>query len=385
MYIAVDSGPLSSGHSVRGIGFYTSELLSHLSKQRIGLEKVIIDEFDFSKDTKYLSSDRYDIVHFTNFNLFQLSLPYHLNSRAKRIVTIHDVIPLIYPEKYPSGLGGKLNLEIQKYILKNIDAVITVSETSKKDIVRFLNISDQKVFVTYEAPREIFTRLKNQSQRSTNVSARGSQVNLTKKYNLPKKFVLYVGDVNYNKNIPVLIESARLAQIPLVIVGKQANSLDDYNLIIPPLEGPRDWYRFVFDIPHPEVKHFQNLYDLVNENNVITPGFVSDEELVEFYKLALVYIQPSLYEGFGLPILEAMATGTPTIIAKTQCLVEVAEGASLIADPTNPADFAQKIRQIVENKKLHENLISKGYDRVKNFNWNKTAQATARVYKKLLT
>lgn len=240
---------------------------------------------------------------------------------------------------------------IQKFFLKNIDAVITISETSKKDICRFLGIHPNKVHVIYLAPKKIFRQITNESLLSS----------VKKKYDLPEKFALYVGDVNYNKNIPTLIKACKIAKIPLVICGKQAVEIDSK------------------DLNHSELAHLRN----INFDGVLKLGFVSDSDLVAIYNLATLYCQPSLYEGFGFPLLEAFACGTPVVASKTQALVEIGEGGALFANPNDAEDFAKKIARLTEDKETREQLVNTGKVIVKNFSWEKTARETLDVYKKV--
>jgi len=331
MKIAIDVGPLKGGDSVRGVGVYVRELLKVLD-----IEGVDIKNSDLGK---------YDVVHFTRFNPFFVSIPLRKQKHVKFVLTIYDLIPLIYPEHYPSGVKGWINWQINKFIIKkNIDAIITISETSKKDICRFIGVNPDKVHVTYLAPRQVFSKLDTSNFKSE----------IAKRYHLPERFALYVGDINYNKNIPVLIESCKIAKIPLVIVGKQVKEIKN------------------MDLNHPELTHLKGL----NWDEVIRPGFVTDEDLVKIYNLATIYIQPSLYEGFGLPVLEAQAVGLPVVASKTQALMEIGENAALFADPNNAKDFADKIKEAIGN---HE-LIEKGIVNAKKYSWKKTASETFKIY-----
>jgi glycosyltransferase involved in cell wall biosynthesis len=319
---------VNNGDSVRGIGVHTTELIGHLKKLS-GVEVV---------------SSGADVIHYTKFNPFVLSLPTS-KPDAKVVLTIHDLIPLIYPKQYPSGVKGGLTFSLQKYLMKNIDAIITISETSKKDICRFLSVHPNKVHVIYLAPRDIFRKLEIQER-----------------YHLPEKFVLYTGDINYNKNIPNLVEACAIAKLPLVIAGKQAGQIEN------------------MDLNHPELAHLKNIY----WTGVIRLGFTEDEDLVKIYNLATVYCQPSYYEGFGLPILEAFACGTPVVAARNNCHIEIGEDAVLLADPTSPQDMAEKLTEVANNKKLREGLIKKGLARVKGFTWDKTARETLHLYQAVL-
>jgi glycosyltransferase involved in cell wall biosynthesis len=320
MKIAIDSGPLSSGHAVRGIGVYTRELLKALKMNGVDVSKE-----DLSK---------YDIVHFTSFKPFVISLPYSKPKRTKFVLTIYDLIPLIYPSHYPPGVKGKINWEINKILIKrNVDSIITISETSKKDICKFLGVDPKIVHVTYLAPRSIFKK-----------------IDIKKRHDLPDRFALYVGDVNFNKNIPNLIKACGIAKILLVIAGKQAKDIDKE------------------DLDHAELKHLKH----IDWSGVTRLGFVSDENLVEIYNHANVFVQPSFYEGFGLGVLEAVACGTPVVAAKTQALVEIAEGAITFVDPNDPEMMAREILRAAKNGKLP-----------RNYSWGKTATETLNVYKRI--
>lgn len=302
MRVGIQLGGLSGGNEVRGIGVHTSELLRELKLITYN-SKVKIEEFK--------PKEKYDLIHYTVFRPFNFSIPFRKPAK-KVVLTIHDLIPLIYPKHYPGGIKGNIKFLIQKWLIKkNVDAIITISETSKKDICRFLDVDPSIVHVIYLAPKEVFKAL-GTSQKAL----------VKQKYNLPDNFALYVGDVNYNKNIPGLIEVCKFTNIPLVIVGKQAKDIENQ------------------DLNHPELIHLKGL----NWSNVIRLGYVPDDDLAVIYNLADVYIQPSLYEGFSLPVLEAKACGTWVIATRIQAHVEILE----------------------ENR---------------NYSWEKTARQTLEVYK----
>ncbi|HJY98723.1 MAG TPA: glycosyltransferase family 1 protein [Patescibacteria group bacterium] len=331
MKVLIDSGPLNSPHAVRGVGTYTRELINALKIE--------------GKDIKKEDLGKYDVVHFTSFKPFEISLPLSKPAKTKFILTIYDLIPLIYPKHYPSGIKGKINWEINKLLIKKyIDAVITISETSKKDIARFIGVNPKKIFVTYLAPQTI--------------SQKRDEKEVAKEYNLPAKYALYVGDINYNKNIPVLVDACRLANIPLVLAGRQAREVETMNL------------------DHPELRHLKN----IDWSGTIRTGFVPEEDLGAIYSLAAVYVQPSFYEGFGLPVLEAFSAGVPVVAAKTQALVEIGETSALFADPENPGDFAEKIKKVVSDERVRNDLISSGKKTAEKFSWAKTAKETYKIY-----
>lgn len=307
------------GHDVRGIGVHTTELAKRL-KPHITTKK-----------------EDADIIHITSFKPFEKNTIPFFNVKGKKIVlTIHDLIPLIYPKHYPPGMKGRINFWINKYKVKNnVDGIITISKTSKKDICRFLKIDPKKVHVVYLAPKKAYKK---------------GKASVQKKYNLPKQFVLYVGDVNYNKNIPNLVKACEIAKLPLIIVGKHAKEIEKMDLI------------------HPETAHLKN----IDFSKVLRPGFVNDEDLNIIYSLANVYVQPSLYEGFGLPALEAVAARIPLVATKTQALVEILGTDIRYVDPQDPKDMAKGILNPNKNVKF-----------IKNYFWEKTAKETLYVYAKI--
>jgi len=352
--IAIDSGPLTSGHKIRGIGAHTSELL-----QALKIKGVDFGKADLSK---------FDVLHYTSFHPYFINLPFR-KPKAKVVLTIHDLIPLIYPKHYPGGIKGGIRLAINKFLInKNVDAIITISETSKKDICRFLGTDPGKVHVIYLAAKETFKKLVN-NELLTKIKS---------KYHLPDKFALYVGDVNYNKNIPILIKACKLAKIPLVICGKQALNIETLGKEdLSMLKGPKDWIRYLFGKPHPELAHFRSLLKEFNHGkSVIRLGFVPDEDLVAIYNLATVYVQPSLYEGFSLPILEALACGCPVVASKIQTHVEIVEGAVTLVEPTNPKDFVRGFNSLVKSPRLAGEQVKLP----RKYSWAETARQTLQLY-----
>lgn len=352
--VAIDTGSGTGGHGVRGIGVHTRELLLALGQEskRAGEHELEIHPINFSK----VDLTQYDLVHYTSFHPYFLTLP--AQKPAKRVVvTIHDLIPLIYPKHYPAGLKGKLRFLEQKRRLRNVDAIITISETSKKDICRFLKVPPDKVQVIYLAPKKIY---------GSRVSATMIRI-IVAKYKLPKKFVLYVGDVNYNKNIPTLVKACRLSKIPLVMVGKNALKTEE-----------------LAQDNHPEHAHLKEILGDLDGKNITRLGFVPDEDLAAIYKLATLYCQPSFYEGFGLGILEAQASGCPVVATRNQVHVEIAEDSCMFADQNDFRDLSKKITQIAQNPKIRQEFIEKGKENVSKFSWDKTSRETQEVYKKVL-
>jgi len=267
--IGLDTSPLYSAHSVRGIGFYTKRLLAALKEFKS--KEFVINEL---RSKSEIRKGRFDILHIPYFDSFFLTLPIIKNKPL--VVTVHDLILIKYPELYPMGIRAKVNWQVQKILLRQANLIITDSFASKYDINNLINFAQDKIFVTYLAADEEFKVVKNKKPLEK----------IRRQYKLPKDFCLYVGDVNRNKNLPSLVAACQALKLTLVIVGKQAASDD-------------------FDAGHVENIDLKTLRKVVASfpKQVITLGFVSTKDLVAIYNLASVYCQPSIDEGFGLPVI----------------------------------------------------------------------------------
>ena len=347
MKVALDISPLKSGHQFRGIGAYTKNLFESLQAiKRADFEVVSVESGEIPKDC--------DLVHYPYFDLFFKTLP--LIRKRKTVVTIHDTTPLVFPEHYPPGIKGRLKFEAQKMTLKTVSRVITDSQNSKKDIAHYLGYPQKKIEVVYLAASKIFQPIKEKNKLER----------VSKKYQLPLKFVLYVGDVNYNKNVLGLVKACKAMKLPLVIVGKQAvqKKFDQTNI------------------------ENQSLVQLIKQygqdKEVIRVGYVPDEDLVVLYNLATVYCQPSFYEGFGLPVIQAMACGTPVVTSKEASLPEIAGQAAVLIDPYDINDITNGLSVAIEDEDLREQLIKRGLNQAKKFSWEKVANETYKVYQKVV-
>lgn len=345
MKIAFNSLPLKTGHQTRGIGSYTKNLINALKD----IPDIYIQEFSELSQIKDA-----EIVHYPFFDLFQTTLP--IRKKFSTVVTIHDVIPLIFPKNYPIGPKGILANVIQKFSLKGARAVITDSQASKKDIAKYLGVPLKNIFPIYLAPASHFIHVENREIKNT----------ISKKYNLPEKFVLYAGNVNWNKNLVNMTKACKEADMDLVLVGKgfeQRENLD-----------------------HPELKSYkQFLYEFGNDQKIHILGFVPDDDLVILYNLAVLTLFTSFYEGFGLPILESQACGTPVITSNNSSMAEVAGESALQVDPHNTEEITKAINNLMKNEGMRKHLINKGLENVKKFSWEKVAKETVKVYEKILT
>ena len=348
MKIAIDISPLQTGHKVRGAGFYLENLKRALVKYYPQ------NEYKFFTRGEKLPED-VDLVHFPYFEPFFLALPIY--KKYLTVVTVHDLTPIVFKKHFLRGLRGEIKWQMQRYALKKANAIITDSNCSKKDIVKHVGVPAERVSVVYLAAGEEFKIIHNSEFIIQN---------LRMKYNLPEKFVLYVGDVTWNKNLPRLIEAIKSINVPLVMVGKALVSED--------FDRNNPWNR--------DLVRVQNLAK--NDKTIIKLGFISTEDLVGVYNLATVFAMPSLYEGFGLPILEAMSCGCPVVATREGSLGEVAGDAAFYVDAYDINSIAAGIKKVFNDENLRKEFSKKGFENVKRFSWKKTAEETLGVYKKVI-
>lgn len=348
MKIAIDISPLQTGHKVRGVGFY----LENLKRALLKYDKE--NEYNFFVAGENIDQD-VDVVHFPYFEPFFLALP--LYKKHKTVVTVHDLTPIVFPDAFPRGIKGELKWQMQRFALKKANEIITDSECSKKDVIKFIGARESKIDVVYLAAGEEFEVLE---QNEKDITA------LRKKYNLPDKFVLYVGDVTWNKNLPRLIDAIQTTDIPLVMIGK--------SLVNESYDKNNPWNH--------DLARVQEL--AINDKNIMRLGFVDTNDLVSIYNIATLFVMPSLYEGFGLPILEAMSCGCPVITTKEGSLKEVAGSAAYFVDGYNLEKVANGIKEVFNNKSLQDELRNKGFENIKKFSWEKTSAKTIEAYRKAM-
>ena len=348
MKIAFNTLPLKTGHKTRGVGAYTRNLLEKLKESDIQIE-----EFENISEVK-----KADVVYYPWFDLFFRTLK--LNKQIPTVVTVYDVMPLVFPKNYPLGIKGKVNFYLQTRALKSCKQIITISNCSKRDIVKFLNIKEDRITVIPGAASEKFKPL-----------SEAKLLAHKRKFNLPDRFILFVGDANFVKNLPFLIE------------GFKSLREDDFKDIKLVLVGGV-FLKKVENINHPELESLKKLNRLIDnyrlDEFIIRPGQVDEDELVCFYNLATLYVQPSLYEGFGLPILEAMSCGTPVLSSKTSSLSEVGGDAAVYFDPTNLSQFVTTLKEILNDKSLQVKLSRLGLKRAQVFSWEKVATDIFKVF-----
>ena len=242
-------------------------------------------------------------------------------SRAKKVTTYHDVIPIKYPawshQKIVSVHKRRLSL-----VEREVDHVICVSESTKKDLIEVSNIPEEKITVIYEGPTADF-----HPPSKEKIDA------FKKKYSLPQKYLLAIGGIGERRNLNRIKQAAR-----------------DYNLVIAGQSLP----------------------------------WLGIDELELLYGGAQALVYCSLYEGFGIPILDSFLTGTPVVTSNVSSMPEIGGDAALYVNPSDVEDIRKKIKEIIQDEQLRESLIRKGLQRVKKFSWDKCAKETAEIYFRLM-
>jgi glycosyltransferase involved in cell wall biosynthesis len=258
-------------------------------------------------------------------------------------ISILDVSYLHFPELFKSTDLKQL-VKWTRYSARKASKIFTISQSSKDDIIKEYGIAGYKIAVTYPGIKTV----------SGNESKTLSMDELREKYKIKKDYVLFVGTLQPRKNITRLIEafSKLKSDTELIIVGRKGWLYEEI------LSAPKK-----FNI----------------ENKVKFLTSIKDEDLPAFYKYATCFVLPSLYEGFGLPVLEAMRYGCPVITSNVSSLPEAGGDAALYVDPKNAEDIKEKIELMINDNQLRDKLIKKGYEQVKKFGWEKTAKETLKV------
>jgi len=364
MTIGIDGNEANVACKV-GVSVYTSNLLHYFKSQSgenlqfiIYLRKPPLPDMPASS-----SFFKYEIVwgpllwsqFFLPFHLWLYKLrgnslnsffsPAHYIPRwcpFKTVVTIHDLSYLYFPAEFLKKDLYQLK-NWTKYSLQHATKIIAVSKTTKKDIMHEYHMPDEKVTVIYNG----------YNHRQTSSSSP------LPKNNFP--YFLYIGTLQPRKNLNVLI--AAFSQFH--------KTHPNYKLI---LAGKKGWlYESIF----------KQAEQLNMQESIVFPGFVTDEEKDSLYTHAAAFILPSLYEGFGIPLLEAMAHGCPVISSFSSSLPEVGGEACLYFDPKNSADLVEKMTFLTTNVEMTKDLIRKGKKRIESFSWNETGKNTLHILQSL--
>jgi glycosyltransferase involved in cell wall biosynthesis len=278
------------------------------------------------------------------------------SKNCKVILTVHDLSFLVYPDFFSARKNFWHKMLGAKKLIARADKIIAISENTKNDLIKLANVPAGKIEVVYSGVGAEFQPL----------DATGDDLKKIKaKYSLPDKFILNIGTIEPRKNITGLIKA----------FDKIANAqgLKDYFLII---VGAVGW-------KNKEV--YQAINSAKNKERIKMIGYIEKSERVYFYNLAKIFCYPSFYEGFGLPILEAMASGVPVITSNVSAIPEVAGDAALLIDPNDENSLAQAMLSIVQDEKLREAYSARGLECAKLFSWEKSAEKYLEVITSLLS
>ncbi|MGB3309794.1 MAG: glycosyltransferase family 1 protein [Nodosilinea sp.] len=298
-----------------------------------------------------------DIYHGTNYAVYPCR-------HSLRVMTIYDLSFLRYPD-YVTAVVRTYGQRVRQ-CLAWTDLVVTISESSKRDIVELLGVPPERVWVTPLASRYAADTLGvSQNMKAVELGSSGTD---TRSESVPESFtkrpyILFVSTLEPRKNVVRLIQAFdRL----------KSNHRIDHELV---LVGQKGWqFEPIFEAiaASPWRHHIRHL------------DYLSDAEVAYYYSQADVFAYPSLYEGFGLPVLEAMTLGCPVVTANTSSLPEVAGDAALLIDPTSVEELTEALWQVIADRTLRQSLIDQGYCQAAKFSWTRTAKSTLAAYRSLL-
>ncbi len=296
-------------------------------------------QFKMGKDSQNLDADI--------FHGLSGELPLKWSKKSiKKIVTIHDLIFVRFPQYY-SFFDRKIHLWKFRKAANSADKIIAISEQTKQDIIKFLKVPESKITVVYQGCHQSFKENKNDEFLHS----------VREKFNLPERFLLNVGTIEERKNLLNVIKSLKEKKISLVVVGKK------------------------------QKKYFRKIQKEIRKNGaeVYFLENVSMEELSAIYQLAEIFIYPSFFEGFGIPVIEALFSGTPVITSNISSLPEAGGKDSVYINPENPEDIKAKILFLWNNEAERKRRAEKGLEFVQKFNDEKIADELMKVYRELLS
>lgn len=354
-----------------GLGVYTYELVQEILKAECDFDFTIYSSSSYLKSlypnrvtrvSRYTSPDFGLKGHLMRLLWEQTILPFKVKMKKmsllysavsegilspyrKQIITIHDILPMKYPESCPN-MKYYFSYSLPT-LLKNSRAVICVSENTKQDIIGYPGVKDKPIYVIYEG----FNRQRFYPRENGTVQ---KQFGLT-------NYLLYVGDLRPYKNLERSLEAfARL-------------NLREFKFVIGGKKDPRFY---------PRVK--KKVDELFLKDQVVFLDYVREENLPYLYSEAVAFVFPSLYEGFGLPPLEAMACGCPVIVSNAASLPEVCGDAAYYVNPYDVQSISKGIYEVLVDDKLRQNLREKGLERAKLFSWEKSAKEHLKVFEVVL-
>ena len=366
MRIAFDGTSLRPRRT--GVGYYTEHLLHHLAAAAEGDDIVVVSNRDVDTATplpshvRVVTSNRRmprmvwmqtaaplalrhagaDVAHFTN-GMVPVASP------VPTVVTIHDMSLRLYPRYHPAR-RVLLNAPLVDLAARRADAIVTVSQTSKRDIVRLYKLDPDRVHVVHEAAAPSFQRVTDPAELDR----------VQRRYQLADRIILYVGTIEPRKNLPKLIEA--------FASRKRAGALPHHLVCV----GPYGWRSRGLD----ELIHRTKVSHAIQFT-----GYVPFEDLPALYSLADLFVYPSMYEGFGLPVIEAMACGTPVITGRAAALAEVGGDAVEQVERVDVDALGEAMARLARDPQRRAELSNAGLARAERFSWQRAAQETIDVYR----
>ena len=371
----VDSLTIKSG----GIGRYAVNLINHVAKILLNEgqnEIFIFFHHSFDRDLIHKHSHLKFIDKYTNIKsnvlrkgiflpfsmrrlkmdlfhgLDHIGIPFlYEDKRCKYVVTIHDLITRIYPSKFTKKHRLVQNT-LLPHILRKADRIIAVSNSTKNDIIKFYPEYAHKIKVIYEGVEpQFFPRSNHEIEKTLD------------KYNVDFRYILFLGTVEPRKNIIRVVDA--------FIQLKQEGNIEQKLIIT----GRKGWL-------------YKDIIEKINKTpfsqDIIFTDFVDDEDLPSLYSGSEIFLYPSLYEGFGLPVLEAMSCGSPVITSNLSSLPEIAGDAAILVDPMNVEEIVQAMEKLLRDRELRKELKRKSLERAKFFSWEMAAKETLHLYEDIL-
>jgi glycosyltransferase involved in cell wall biosynthesis len=295
---------------------------------------------------KYLRKNPVDIY------LTQYITPFFVPKKIKIVTIIHDISFNFYPQfiKFSDLFFLKTLIPMS---LRHADRIIGVSKFTQDEIIKYYGIRSEKVTWIHNAVSQDFLAQDTTDEKRAAVE---------EKYHLPEKYILYLGTLQPRKNLITLLEAYNFSKnkidnVKLVIAGGKAHNFDK------------------------NIDLYIKKYNL--ENDVAMPGFIDEEDKAAVMAAAEIFVSPSFYEGFGIPILEAMSVGTPIIASNITPHLEISGDAALFFNPKNPEKLAEKITNLLKNENLSNKLVNKGKNQAQEFSWRKTAEKMLEIFEGL--
>lgn len=354
-------------HNTSGLGNYSRDLVRILSQYEPDNEYLLLNKNQSERGKDILNCPNVKFVETSKGNFSRQlkmgkdaqksgadifhglsgELPLKWNQTPiKKVVTIHDLIFVRYPQYY-SFFDRKIHFWKFKKAAEMADKIIAISEQTKRDIIEFLKVPESKIEVIYQGCHKAF-----KEQQST------EQIQAVKdKFRLPERFILNVGTIEDRKNLLNVVKAIKDTGIPLVVVGKKT-------------------------------KYYQKIENFLKKNKMESQVHflegVSMDELAVTYKLADIFVYPSFFEGFGIPVIEALFSKTVVVTSNTSCLPEAGGKDSVYIDPNNDLDIRAKVKFLWENESERKRREEKGFDFVQMFNDEAIAKNLMNFYQKII-